>query len=498
MSLFALKRTGCGLFPLAVLTFMVGCFVGGGIGTNVTFSEKNTAVYAPLPHSVPPSPDATPFKFAMVHDVIHERYPRNGPAYYEERERLAREKMRDFHPESETAFALTDDIAVGLDRRGRTDEATAMMRDKLKRQQQLKLEKRDLYSSYANLGEFLIRGNLWAMGGKAKDMELAKEGLAFLRESLAVNPKAHFGREVWQIIAVEFFVDASQAPELLRDSDLIGNRLESGSEFPAGLHGMRGRPYSRGRTEGVFFRSNYEQELTGAQDPKQVAEFREYIAQVGREPPLKEKETSERGKRAPFDEPAMWLIGEWRQGSGPNPHYALCLGEIMLRVGQRYLAWNCYERASRMAEQFWPTAGMQQFLRNHCKSRQTAIEKSLPDGEVAELRPKFDKELAFGEAYQRDYQAYAEEKIQSGANLNDPHFFDEFHEKRGPIASKVGPEEWYAGTRPGHTSPAQYGAFFRWGILSGGASVLLMGLLMTMLRRKPPGSMLHSTANGHA
>jgi hypothetical protein len=487
------KLSGCVLFPLALLTFVGGCVTGGLFGANRATIAKNAAVYAPLPHSVPPSPDATPFKFAMVHDVIHERYPRNGPAYYEERERLAREKMRDFHPESETAFALTDDIAVGLDRRGRTDEAIAMMRDKLKRQQRLNLEKKDLYSSYANLGEFVLHGNLWAMmGGDAAAKVRAKEGLEFLRKSKEANSNAHFGREGWQIVAIKSLIDGFEDPVQVRQYDLIGNALNIPVEIRTAARPSYlvddfdddvGRPYMPRWSDRLHESrwTDYSQEEVAKMEG--IDSYRKYVTHVG----------GRKGIRAPFDEPAMWLIGEWRQGSGPNPHYALCLGEIMLRVGQRYLAWNCYERASRMADQFWPTPEMQQFLRDHCKSRQTAIEESLSTNEVAELRPKFDKELAFGEAYQRDYQAYADEKIQAGANLNDPHFFDEFHEKRGPIASQVGPEEWYAGSRRGGQMEEGFKAFWLWGILSGGASVLLIGVVMTLYWRKRK-----STANGHA
>src|SRR3954447_3240545 len=141
--------------PLAAMLFVGGCVAGGGAGAARSSSGRGATVYAPLPHHVPPSPDATPFRFAMVHDVVHERYPRHAAAFYAERECLARERLAVLHPESEGAFAATDDIAVSLDRRGRTDEATTLMRDKLKRQQPIGLDGKDLYSSYANLGEFL-------------------------------------------------------------------------------------------------------------------------------------------------------------------------------------------------------------------------------------------------------------------------------------------------------------------------------------------------------
>jgi hypothetical protein len=204
---------------------------------------------------------------------------------------------------------------------------------------------------------------------------------------------------------------------------------------------------------------------------------------VGNESAPDEWKGTERGKAAAFDEPTLWLVGEWRQGSGPNPHYALCLGEIMLRVGQRYLAWTCYERAARLAEQFWPTPDLQQFLREHCKKRQGAIERSLPAAEVAELRPKFEAELAFGDAYQRAYQAYEEEKIQAGADLNDPRFYDEFHTSRPPIASPVGPEEWYAGSSRSGQMAARFEAFWEWGLLTGGAVVLALALVLTWFCR---------------
>src|SRR6478609_5750010 len=131
------------------MLFVGGCIGGGGVGASRTGPDRAATVYAPLPHHVPPSPDATPFRFAMVHDVIHERYPRHGPAYHAERERLARERLAVLHPESEGAFAATDDLAVSLDRRGRTDEATTLMRDKLKRQQAIGVDEKDLYSAYA-------------------------------------------------------------------------------------------------------------------------------------------------------------------------------------------------------------------------------------------------------------------------------------------------------------------------------------------------------------
>src|SRR4051812_13988314 len=107
------RPPGCLLTFLPALAFFGGCVRGGCVGAARTPPDRAGAIYAPLPHHVPPSPGAAAFRFAMVHDVIHERYPRHGPAFYQKRERLAREKLPVLPRDSEAAFALTDDIAVG-------------------------------------------------------------------------------------------------------------------------------------------------------------------------------------------------------------------------------------------------------------------------------------------------------------------------------------------------------------------------------------------------
>src|SRR5947209_14950333 len=122
------RALGC----LAVVAFLAAGRAGGCVGAIATPVGHGPAVYTRLPHNVAPTEDSPPFRFAMVHDVVHERYPRHGPAFYEHRERLARERLAVLPRDSEAAFALTDDIAVGLDRRGRSDEAIALMRDKLR------------------------------------------------------------------------------------------------------------------------------------------------------------------------------------------------------------------------------------------------------------------------------------------------------------------------------------------------------------------------------
>ncbi len=171
--------------------------------------------------------------------------------------------------------------------------------------------------------------------------------------------------------------------------------------------------------------------------------FRSFITRVGAERGWKEVVPTWHTKPVPFDEPALGIIGMWRLGGGANPHFGLALGEIMIRVGQRYLAWTSYERATQMAERFWPEPVIQQRFVNHCRDRQKIIEGQLPNEDWMARRNQFDDELNFGRSYQKAYQDYEAKRIEEGASIDEPDFYKAFHAEHGPIASPVGGEDKY-------------------------------------------------------
>lgn len=416
----------------AGLAFFPGC-IGGLFLAREIGSPDAVGKTVPLPHHIPKSPDAVAFRFAMAHDVIHERYPKHGPAFYTERNRLARERLTAIPPDSDETFALTDDIGAGLDRLGKPAEAVPLLRRKLELQEKRGLSGKQLYTTYANLGTFIVHAHMKAaMGGDATAKDTVQQGLELVKESIAVNPNAHFGRETWQLAIGRFLVAAIDQTELLITTDCIGNRLSR--KFPP--EAFRPAVFFH---DGNWARPYQPRLLKGGDD--YLAKSRDSISHVGGEPDTGEPDP-DRKEVAPFDEPVLGIIGMWRQGGGANPHFALCLGEVMLRVGQRRIAWAAFERASRMADRYWPDAAKPQFLRDHCAKRQKFIEGTLPAGEVAEMRPQFEAELAFGENYQREYQEYEAAKIAAGADIRDEHLFDEFHRGREPIATEPGPEEY--------------------------------------------------------
>src|SRR5262249_44311051 len=170
--------------------------------------------------------------------------------------------------------------------------------------------------------------------------------------------------------------------------------------------------------------------------------IRKHVTKVGAEHPW-QAVPSHRSPVA-FDEPALGIVGIWRQETGADPHFALALGETMLRVRQRFIAWCAFERAALLADRFWPDEDVRRASCEHCRKRQGEIEKVLSDGlggreTVAQLRPTFEAELAYGQAHQQAYQEYEEQKIAAGVPIDDPTFYDDFHAGREPIASSPGP-----------------------------------------------------------
>lgn len=130
-------------------------------------------------------------RFPEIHELIAGKFLRHSEAFYrwrvEDRKAKLAEKPGDLR--------LTDDLAVALDKLGKSDEAAALMRESLAKDA-------DRYETHANLGTFLIHG------GKLE------AGLEHLERAVEINPDAHFGRERYQILLVRYVLDRKGEGEL--------------------------------------------------------------------------------------------------------------------------------------------------------------------------------------------------------------------------------------------------------------------------------------------
>lgn len=410
----------------------------------------------------------------MIQNVLLERFSKHGTQWYEARNRESLRLLEQLAEDDSQRWPIIDDVAVAFDRMGKPQEAIPLLRNKLAQQQAADIPNSDLYTTYANLGTLLIHANMAkARQSDAEGIERLNEGLQFIRQSIAANPNAHFGREKWQVAIVEYLSATIATPSLLTTFDCLGNRLDMGIENMLDREmnwvGTRyGRPNVSQLTQSVgkfdevpqFFEAG-----TDLNDPanwSNVSPIREYVTTVGAEDGWKEVNVPSHRKAVPFDSPVLGIIGMWRQGGGANPHFALALGETMLRIGHRYIAWNAFERAKLLAERFSDDPAVQDFLKTHSQNRQSAIEETLrftdaehslhkipwqhvstpPDsGTIDRLGAAFHEELNFGLAYQAEYQRFEAAQIAAGVAIDDEDFYNAFDANHATIATPVGLEE---------------------------------------------------------
>jgi hypothetical protein len=423
--------------PVLMMT-LLGMLGGGLLGWSGKVPSMSLATphYDPLPHQVAKYPGGISLRFAMVHDVIHERYAKHGAAYYRVRNESARgqfEPMLAAAPAGvrpdEAAWRLMDDVAVGHVHLGEYDRAVELMREKLERQGRLGISGRDLYSTYANLGTAMMIGALVKMNGGGDATAELRESVEWVDKAVKVNPEAHFGREVWQVVLGDFLLDAAQNPQLLLAYDFTGNRLRLGG-FPSSRGGPSTAPPSY---TGRWVRPVLERTNPSEMD---LGQARRWITTVGAEGKWNEETHTAQPEPVAFDEPVLGIVGMWRYGGGANPHFSLALAEIMSRVGQRHIAWSAYERTIRLLDGFSNKKTAKQLL-EHCKLRQEQLEANMDVG-PDRLRAAFDADLKAGLDHQSAYQAYEAKRLAEGASIDDPHFYDAFLSQHGDIASPTG------------------------------------------------------------
>ena len=176
----------------------------------------------PLPHHIPKTPGNLTLRFAMVHDVIHERFPVHGKDYYRARNREVEQALKPLSTdkrgkEVEAYFRLTDDLAVGLESLGEHQAAVDLMRAKLAKQESLSYDGREQYSTYARISARF--SSLWQLNEGVADVPKAKQRIAesidWIHKAVKVYPESHFGREQWQVVLEEYLLAALDNPALL-------------------------------------------------------------------------------------------------------------------------------------------------------------------------------------------------------------------------------------------------------------------------------------------
>ena len=169
-------------------------------------------------------------------EVITGRFEREPPLYYEMRlERVTREIAAD-----PARLDLYDDAGVACDRLHRGDEAVEWMAKKRAALDAMpdSPEKKDHeYRYHANLGTFLA--HQWLRGGADRaSMQDMLDGCEHIKRAIEINPDAHFGREKYQLLAMEWIISPPTPDEPDHDVNPSGTIFDK-------LDGIdRPRPYT--------------------------------------------------------------------------------------------------------------------------------------------------------------------------------------------------------------------------------------------------------------
>ena len=156
-------------------------------------------------------------RFPDALELITGKFLRHSPEFYQWRVRNRLQRLAD----EPANLALYDDLAVAYDKTGRPALAieTILKKDNLNA---------GMYETYANLGTFHIH---------AGDFQA---GLPFLIKALEINPEAHFGREEYQKLLVEYVLSKRETPPVPLPMDAGDRQFQVPGGFAAFVFASKG------------------------------------------------------------------------------------------------------------------------------------------------------------------------------------------------------------------------------------------------------------------
>ncbi|MEW5742391.1 MAG: hypothetical protein AB1938_25970 [Myxococcota bacterium] len=156
-----------------------------------------------------------------VAEVVKGRFGKHSKAFYEAKVAYTLPLLS-----SDAGVAAPeryDDLAVAYDKLGQVDRSIAVMFEKEQRHP-------GLYTTKANLGTFYAHS-----GDFVRAVEL-------LKAAIQQNPDAHFGREKYQVQAIEYLQALSKDPSLVQRKDLLGVDVTEAERLMFGDKGKKKKP----------------------------------------------------------------------------------------------------------------------------------------------------------------------------------------------------------------------------------------------------------------
>lgn len=291
-------------------------------------------------------------KFPEASELIAGSFVRHSPPYYQWRI----DRLTDL-PRSEMSPRDFDNLAVAYDKLGKKQKAIDTMLDKIERHPD-----QSVYESQANLGTFYIHAGQY------------EKGLTHIGNAIKINPEAHFGREVYQKLVVEYVIEVRKIDERLPLSVTISADESSSDEVSK-------RKYNS-------FRSYvFDQQVPGDDD-------------------LKYDEKIERAVKG--------VLGMMRFGHHDSPILLEALGDLIDEYdredGAQRLAARAYLKASYEVEDALSSEAYRKMARRSLGGQL---------GETIEsIETQLKREIAQGDAFFEELQADEQRWIDQGKDVD--------------------------------------------------------------------------------
>ena len=289
-----------------------------------------------------------------VADIVGGRIGKHSAFFYEQKVAYTTPLLARPHAAPE----LYDDLAVAYDKLGRTDEALAVMADKERRFP-------GAYTTASNTGTFYShRGD-------------HDRALEHLRKALAINPSAHFGREKYQVMLVEYLRRLAERPSC-NTVDFLG--------------------------------------LDFARQPE-TSDSCERIQQKLDDFALRDGSAVRLRRAGLSDDAPVAIAGLIRFGSGDrSPHLWFALGNVLGLRGHKHLALRAYRRAEVLGHSM--PARYAPILLMHVASYALRMERLGGPSALGrlwkEIGVELDGDWERGQAWSRQQQEHEDAELRRG------------------------------------------------------------------------------------
>lgn len=322
---------------------------------------------------------------SMTDDVIHNYYEEETKEFYEWRHEKTLEKMAETHWTD--SIPLYNDLAVEFEKLGEHKKAKATLEEKRRILEKVtsdisQAERNEhFYTYHANLGTFLIHHGI-----TEKDQEEMAEGADHIAKAIDINKDAHFGRENYQLIAVQNFLLSFDDSEFFQKKNLLGEKTLN------------------------------EKWITEVGTSEQCGKiYLSYYPEV--------KKIGKNEQEQILDSCPMALkgiLGMIRLGGGPNPYSFATMGDILIAQGEVDLAAASYLRSIEMNHPY--STDIEEYVIQILKNEEKKYE---------DVFAEYKRKKSRGDLWKEGYKSTQRALIEKGKNPREKESYEKFYEEWG-------------------------------------------------------------------